>query len=150
MIKHRTIALFACGLSLIGASAFAQSLPPFGLAASETAQVNLVNTASSDTNGTAASCAGTVTFYDYTGAPIGASTKYTIGTAQIFSVKLPFPLMTASGLRTVIRAEIAGITVTTTGMAPPPLPPCSLKFSLETYDSTTGVTHMFFSGQNNY
>lgn len=150
MIKHCTIALFAWGLFLVGASAFAQSLPPFGLAASETAQINLVNTAGPDTNGTAASCTGTVTFYDGTGAPIGKPTNFTIGTAQIFSVKLPFSSLTASGSRTVIRAEIAGSAVAISVLSPPSLPPCGLTFSLETYDSSTGVTHMFFSGQKKY
>ncbi len=151
MINHGSIALFLWGLFLAGASAFAQSLPPFGLAVSETAQISLVNTAGPDANGTAASCAGTVTFYDYTGAPIGTSTKFTIGTAQIFSFKLPFSLTKASGTRAVIRAEIAGNTINTSGLLPPPSPPpCSLTFSLETYESATGVTHIFFSGQTNY
>ena len=150
MSKHKTIALFAWGLFLVGASAFAQSLPPFGLAKSETAQINLVNTAGPDTHGTAASCTGTVTFYDHTGAPKGRSTNFAIRTAQIFSVKLPFPLIDASGSRTVIRAEIAGIPVGISVLTPPSLPPCSLKFSLETYDSITGVTRMFFSGHKTY
>jgi hypothetical protein len=150
MINRSSIALFAWGLFLAGASAFAQSLPPFGLATSETAQINLVNTAGPDTNGTAPSCTGTVTFYNYTGVPIGTSTNFTIGTAQIFSVKLPFSLVTASGSRAVIRAEIAGAIVTTSVLGSVSLPPCSLKFSLETYDSTTGVTHLFFSGQERH
>lgn len=145
-----TIALPALGLFLVASSGIAQSLPPFGLAASETAQINLVNTAGSDTNGTAASCTGTVTFFDSTGALIGTSTKFTIGTAQIFSVKLPFSLTTASGSRTVVRAEIAGIPVGISVLTPPSLSPCSLTFSLETYDSITGVTHMFFSDQKKH
>lgn len=140
MIKHSTITQSAWGLFLVGASGFAQSLPPVGLAASETAQINLVNTAGPDTN-------GTVTFYDYTGAQIGTSTNFTIGTAQIFSVKLPFSLTKASGARTVVRPEIAGGIVNGSGLTPPSLPPCSLTFSLETYDSVTGVTHIFSSGQ---
>jgi hypothetical protein len=150
MIKPSTIALFAWGLFLAGASAFAQSLPPFGLAASETAQINLVNTAGPDATGKAASCTGTVTFYDQAGAPIGASTNFAIGSAQIFSVKLPFSSMTAPGLRTVIRAEIAGTPAVIAGFTPPSLTPCSLTFSLEIYDNVTGVTHMFFSGQEKY
>ncbi len=115
------------------------TFPPVGLASSETAQVNLVNLASNPSNSAAAaSCAGSVTFLDATGAAIGKPTTFTVASGQIVSVKLPFSTTAASG-RTEFRASIA-LNVGQGAAA------CDLQSSLETYDSGTGVTHVFLSG----
>jgi hypothetical protein len=113
---------------------------PIGLASSETAQVNLVNLASNPTSGNAASCTGSVSFLSGTGSVIGSATPFTVTSGQIFSVKLPYANTAASG-RTVVRA-----TVTQTFATGSSTTPCELATSLETYDSTTGVTHVFVAG----
>jgi hypothetical protein len=111
-------------------------LPPIGLGATETAGVNLLNTAP------AASCGGSVAFYDGAGTMIGASSNFTVATGQISSIQLP------AGSNALVRAEITLATtpgpvavLTTLSTAP-----CALLFSLDTYDSTTGATHALVSG----
>ncbi len=142
-MPHRKIV----GLLFVAASAFGQTvtpilpialtassnLPPIGLAVSETAQVNVFNAV-------AASCSGTIAFYDGKGSIIGSAASFTAGSGQIISVTLPYASTGASGSRTVVRAEIAYQTAVG-GFAP-----CSLSYSLETYDTGTGVTHAFVSG----
>jgi hypothetical protein len=129
--------------------------PPVGLASSETAQINLVNTASNAADGTAASCAGTVTFLNSSGAAIGAATPFTVASGVIQSISLPFGKSGATGTRTEIRASIsqtitaecalwacpnsAGTLTVGDGV------PCNLQVTLETYDTSTGVTHVFLA-----
>ena len=111
------------------------SFPPVGLAASETAQINVVNLAGNGTT-TAASCMGSISFVGPTGAVIGAATAFTVTSGQIFSATLPYAKIAASG-RTTVRGVVS-LTVTT-GTA---RPPCTLETSLETFDTATGATHM--------
>ena len=59
-----------------------------GLAPGETVQVNLVNLASASSSGTAASCAGSVSFYNAAGSIIGTATTFTLTSGQITSVEL--------------------------------------------------------------
>ena len=132
------------------------NLPVVGLASSETAQVNVVNLASSaqpvNSGGTApsggntASCTGAITFYDISGSTVTSSASFTIGTGQIFSATLPYSLIstsstsTSASSRTAIRAV-----VTTTGTASLSSP-CSLAANIETFDTATGVTHVHVEG----
>jgi hypothetical protein len=151
------------GILFIAVSAFGQTttpiapptftsssnLPPIGLAITETAQVNLVNTAKASSSGTAASCGGSVAFYNSKGTIIGTATSFTVGSGQIFSVTLPYASAGASGSRTVVRAVITSaetIAIAITGSPGVAIPPCSLAYSLETYDTATGVTHAYISG----
>jgi hypothetical protein len=108
-----------------------------GLASSETAQINLVNTAPNASNGTAASCAGTVTFLNPSGAAIGSATPFTVASGAIQSVSLPFGKSGATGIRTEIRATISRTITLNAGV------PCNLQITLETYDTSTGVTHVY-------
>ena len=74
----KSIALTTCFVS----SVFAQgtttttsltrtfNFPPVGIASSETAQINVTNLAPASSGGTAASCAGSVSFTNATGAAI--------------------------------------------------------------------------------
>ena len=110
--------------------------PPVGLAATETLQINVANLASNSSSGTAASCTGTVTFVNPSGATIGTVASFTVTSGQTSSVSLPFA-KTGASARTEIRS-IVGYTVTSDV-------PCSLASSLETYDTSTGVTHLFLS-----
>ena len=126
------------------------SLPPVGLASTETAQVNLVNTVPTPSSDLAPSCASSVAFYAAGGSLIGAATGFTVGSGQIFSVKLPYDLADASGGRTFVRAEIV-LTVQTVSISQAPSQPstqppaCILVSSLEMFDIATGVTHAFVS-----
>jgi hypothetical protein len=159
MTSRRSAAAFGAGVFFITVSAFGQppiltspyatplfQLPPIGLAGSETAQVNLINTATTATPSTGAvepSCTGTITFYNASGSIIGSATSFTAGSGQIVSVSLPYASTGASGSRIVIRV---GIVLLATATGPQPPPPCALASSLETYDTATGVTHLFASG----
>lgn len=115
--------------------------PPVGLASSETLQINVVNTASNSPNGTAASCTGTVSFLNASGAAIGSPTSFTVASGVIASVSLAFGKTGATGTRTEIRAAIAR--TFTPGAMSGGTAPCSLQATLETYDTSTGVTHVY-------
>ena len=131
-------------------SAFAQTTPagtvtrtfnfaPVGLAATETAQINVVNRAATSSGGTAASCTGNISFFNSGGTAIGTATPFTVSTGQISSASLPFTKVGATTTRVEIRGQIQ-LTLSTTAQTP-----CSLEYSLETYDTTTGVTHLYQS-----
>jgi len=144
--KLVTTLLWAAGPALWAQSATTsstftatQNLAPIGLAGSETAQVNAVNTAEASSSGTAASCTGSISFLNSSGTVIGSAATYTLGTNQMKSVSLPYASSGATG-RTEIRAVVTQ-TVTAGSDAP-----CRLLISLETYDSSTGVTHIHVSG----
>jgi hypothetical protein len=116
--------------------------PPLGLASSETASITVVNvaTASTATTGTTTaatpSCSGTISFANASGA-IGSPTSFTVTAQQFATATLSF----ASAGLTGDRGEILGkISLTTAAHTP-----CSLMFSLETYDSTSGATHAVLS-----
>jgi hypothetical protein len=152
-MRNRNMTPAFGGLLFMAVTAFGQTtvttnyapsptLPPVGLAATETVQVNVVNTAAAFPNGTVPSCSGTITFYNAHGSVIGTPTSFTVGSGQILSVTLPYASTGASGLRTVVRAGIATME-TIAGFG---IPPCVLGSSLETYDSATGVTHTFVAG----
>jgi hypothetical protein len=142
------MAVSAFGQIIIPAGTSAPPLPsqfpPVGLAAGETAQVNIVNTAFPSTGGTSPSCTGTITFYNASGSMIGTATSFTVGSGQIFSATLPYASTGAAGSRTVFRAQIALAPVTIASLQPPAL--CALSSSLETYDTATGVTHSLIAG----
>lgn len=116
------------------------SFPPVGIASTETIQINVLNHATASSSGTAASCTGTITFTNASGAAIGTATSFTVTSGQVFSASLPFSKAGASGTR----AEIVGsvqLTVSTSSSAP-----CALTNSLETFDTSSGVTHVFLGG----
>jgi hypothetical protein len=132
-------ALWAQSTSTSSTYTTTQNLPPIGLASTETAQINVVNVAAESSGGTAASCTGSIEFLNSSGTVIGTATTYTLGTNQLKSVSVPFSSVGASG-----RAEIRGV-ITQTGTAPSDVP-CELLVSLETYDTASGVTHVYVSG----
>jgi hypothetical protein len=114
------------------------SFPPVGLSSTETIQINVVNNASASSSGTAASCSGTISFTNSSGTIIGAATSFTVTHGQIFSASLPFSKAGAS----TTRAEIVGSVQLTLSNSTP----CALVQSLETYDTSSGVTHVFLTG----
>jgi hypothetical protein len=118
------------------------SFPPTGLGSSETAQVNVLNIAPASTsaNATAPSCTGTISFANAAGkATTGNSSpvSFTTTGSQIFSTQLTFAELGASGSRGEFVATVA-LTSTVPSKAP-----CSLVFSLETFDNSTYATHIF-------
>jgi hypothetical protein len=112
------------------------TLPPIGIGTTETAQVILTNNATSAlTEGTAPSCTGSVSFYNASGSIIGSATSFTLGAGQINSVNLPYASTAVSTPRALVRAVVSQTTT-----LPNPAP-CSLSYSLATFDTTSGVTH---------
>ena len=106
--------------------------PAVGLASTETARISAVNIAATSPNGTKASCGGSISFTDATGAAIGKPTAFTgLGTGQITSGDL-----VGSGARAEIQGSVQ-VTITLGSAATP----CSLLLTLETFDTSTGVTH---------
>ena len=114
---------------------------PVGLGASETAEVNIANTATAMATGATPSCKVTVSFLNSSGTALTASTPapssfpVTVASGQIISVTLPGASAGFSGTRGAIRA-----TVTLTRTAGENAP-CSLQASFETFDSS-GNTHV--------
>ena len=108
---------------------------PFGLGSTETARISVVNVASNSSGGTAASCTGNISFLNSTGATIGSATNFTAASGQIVSVSLPFAQSGGSGVRTEMRGEISQTFTRDV--------PCSLQYSLETFDTGTGATHIY-------
>jgi hypothetical protein len=132
-------------LCLVGTAAFAQTtitrqteFPPVGLAATETAQINVINTAS-NSQSTPASCSGTFAFANTSGATIGTAANFTVTSGQIASFALPFLKTGAIGTRTEL---IGKVTLTRASNS---AAPCSLVISYETYDTSSGVTHVYLS-----
>jgi len=115
------------------------SFPPVGLASSETAQVNVANiaTASTAANAVAPSCTGAVTFVNAGGKAIGSPVSFTTTGSQVFSTQLTFAQLAVMGARGEFVASVQ-----VTGSFPPKAP-CSLVFSLETFDDSTGTTHVY-------
>ena len=70
----------------------------------------MANLAANSTSGTAASCAGSITFNNATGNAIGTSTSFTVTAGQIFSASLPFAKISSS----TTRAEVIGVNALTT------------------------------------
>lgn len=115
------------------------SFPLVGLASTETIGVNLVNLASTSTGGTAASCVGTVAFVNPTGATIGTATSFTLASSAVTAATLAFSSSGLTAPRGLVRAVVTS--TFTSGI------PCQLSISLNTYDTSSGVTHVFLTGQ---
>jgi hypothetical protein len=110
--------------------------PPVGVASDETIQVNVVNISPASSSGTAASCTGSITFTNAAGAVIGKAVPFTVTGSQLFSTSLPFGGLGATGTRAEVVASVQQT------LTIPATAPCSLVFSLETYSTSNGETHM--------
>ncbi len=131
----------ACAFGQIGTSVTREyNFPPVGLASSETAQVNVLNSVSTITTAGAAapSCSGTITFANASGKAVGNPVSFATSGSQIFSTQLTFNQLGAAGTRGEFVASIQ-----LTGRLLPLTTSCALVFSLETYDDATGVTHVY-------
>jgi hypothetical protein len=146
MIFRRFVTTLAAA-SLAAAAAMAQTgttvtrslnSPLVGFASSETAQINVVNLASASSGGTAASCTGTIAFYNSSGTAVQTATPFTVTSGQVFSANLAFAKVGATGVRAIIRGVVTLTQTLGSGV------PCALQAAMETYDTTTGVTHQHF------
>jgi hypothetical protein len=117
------------------------SLAPIGLGAAETLEVNVANVASNSSSGTAASCTGSVTFFNTSGTAIGAAHTFTVTSGQTSAIQLPFSSSGGTGTRTTVRAVVSVTIPTTT-----PRPPCTLDVSLAIFETNTGTTAAVISG----
>ncbi len=123
--------------------------PPVGLGSGETASITVVNTAAASSATTSPttgaqpsptpSCTGTISFSNANGA-IGAPTSFTVGAEGFHTVNLPFASAGLNGNRGEILGKVS--------LAAPGMAPCSLQFSLETYDSATFATHVVLTNAN--
>lgn len=115
------------------------SFAPLGLASTETAQVNVVNNAKQGTSASSPApvCTGTITFTNASGATAGKAVSFTTTGSEIFSTQLSFAALATSGTRAEFVATVES------NSALPPTAPCSLVFSLETFDTQSGVTHVY-------
>jgi len=121
------------------------SFPPIGLGGTEAAEVIVANQATNATNGTAASCTGTVSFTNGSGAAIsGASSPFTLTAGAISSVHITGTTAGASGASRVYIIPAVQQTISTGGTRAP----CSLVMTLEIYDATTGATHAVITTQS--
>jgi len=145
---HRSLCISAAAMGMLIVPAFAGSsttptnppqhtvtrtyyFPAVGVASSETLRISAVNIAGSTPKGTKASCSGSMSFTDATGAPTGKTTTFTnLGTGQIASGDLA-----GSGPRAEVQGSVQ-VTITLGSSAP-----CSLLLTLESFDTATGVTH---------
>jgi len=148
-MKIETVILFlfvsaACGFgqtTLATPANRAYTFPPVGLASTETAQINVVTTAAASTGSTgstAASCSGTITFTDAAGKAIGSPVSFTTTGTEIYSKQLTFTQLGASGTRGEFVASIALNSSATAAQGF-----CAFNYSLETFDTTTGATHVY-------
>jgi hypothetical protein len=120
------------------------AFPPVGLANSETAQVNLVNIAPASTTAgaTAPACTGTVTFANASGKTIGTPASFTTTGSQVTSMQLTFSQLDPSGTRGEFLASVQLTTAFSQAAR------CELVFSLETFDSSSGVTHVYLGNSS--
>jgi hypothetical protein len=127
-------------------TSLSSSLSPVGIGTTETVQVILSNTATGSLNATATSkeaapsCAGSVSFYDASGTIIGTATSFTLTSGQIAAVSLPYASTASASVRELIRAVVS------LNFTFPAVAPCSLSYSLATFDTATGVTHAIITG----
>jgi hypothetical protein len=134
----------AWGQTSIGATITRDyNFPPVGLASTETAQVNVVNIATATSTATsttaaAPACAGTITFTNASGKTIGTATSFTTTGSQILSTTLTFSQLAVTGTRGEF---LASVQLTNSSIVAHT--PCSLEVSLETFDTTTGATHVY-------
>jgi hypothetical protein len=117
------------------------TFPLVGLASNENIEVNLINLAANPSNGNAASCTGSVTFATASqGTVIGGASDFTLAAGAVASISpsAASNVITAGANRVLLKVVVTS--TLTSGV------PCSLSFTLNTFDSSTGATHVFLVG----
>jgi len=118
--------VLALSAAVYAATTYTQSrpFPPVTVAAGETAQINVANVASASAGGTAASCTGTITFYNSSGGVIGAATSFTVVSNASSSYSIT----------SVTREVVLGVVTLTESSSS--AAPCALESSLEISSGT--------------
>jgi hypothetical protein len=112
-----------------------------GLGSAETAQIAVVNLANAPSSGPAASCTGSIAFFNAAGTAIGTATTFTLGTGQVASARLPFTSAGAPSRRVLIRGAVTIVRTAGSGV------PCTPAATLDTFDSSTGATTHRYAGE---
>jgi hypothetical protein len=108
---------------------------------SESIEVNLINLANNPTNGNPASCTGSVAFSTVSsGTVIGGTTDFTLAAGAVTSIT---PTVGDNIATTPPNRVLLKVVVTNTNTSGVP---CSLAYTLNTFDSATGATHVFLVG----
>ena len=156
MIRCRPIFASAINILMASIAVFAQSstntivFPPVTLSPAETASLNIMS-ASADFPGwdVVGTCQAVVSFYRADGSIIGTPTTFTLGgSRQVSSAQLPYASAGLNASPAVVSTQITLTESPVSGSSlTPPLTACTLAFSLETFDSATGVTHLVIPAQ---
>jgi hypothetical protein len=143
--------IFGAAMAAYGQTPLTIYLPPVNLGATETAEIAISSSAAAYSGyAFVTGCSASVTFHGPDGAAIGMASDSTVAdTRQIFSADLPFASTGAKGSDITISAEIA-LTPNSGAFSvlAPPIPLCAVNYSLETYDTETGVSHALVTGQS--
>ena len=115
------------------------NFPPVGVASTQTVQINVVNLAPISAMGSAVSCTGSISFVNSSGAAIGTASSFTLAPGQITSVTLPYTSTGGTGSRVEIRGVVQLTESKPMGF------PCATQASLETFDTSSGVTAVWMS-----
>ena len=146
MLFSRFVAAAIAVISL-AAAAIAQSSATVtrtflvGLGSTETAQIAVVNLANAPSSGPAASCTGSIVFFNAAGSAIGTATTFALGTGQVASARLPFASAGGSGVRTLIRGVVTFTRTAGSGVSYTPAA------TLDTFDNSNGVTNHRYYGE---
>jgi hypothetical protein len=112
-----------------------------GLGTPETAEILVVNLANSSSSGPAASCIGSIAFFNAAGTAIGTATAFTLATGQVASARLPFASAGVSGVRVLIRGVVTVTRTAGSGVS------CTPAATLDTFGSSNGVTNHRYAGE---
>jgi hypothetical protein len=112
-----------------------------GLGSTETAQIAVVNLANAPSSGPAASCTGSIAYFNAAGTAIGTAATFILGTGQVASARLPFASAGAAGVRALIRGVVTVTRTAGSGVS------CTPAATLDTFDSSTGVTNHRYAGE---
>ena len=116
---------------------------PVGVGSTETLQVTVLNNATNilplaSLIATPGPCAGSVSLFDASGKQIGSAASFSVAAGDMQSLKFGFGQLATSGSRVELRGTIS-ITPSTPAF-------CPLSYAVETFDTSSGSTHLYFNG----
>jgi len=135
------IAVFSLAAAMAQSGATVTRTFLVGLGSTETAQIAVVNLANASSSGPAASCTGSIAFFNAAGTAIGTVTTFTLGTGQVASARLPFASAGGSGVRALIRGVVTVTRTAGSGVS------CTPAATLDTFDNSNGVTNHRYAGE---
>lgn len=116
---------------------------PVGVGSTETLQVTVLNNASNllplaSLIATPGPCTGSVSLFDASGKQIGSASSFSVAPGEMQSLKFGFGQLASSGSGVELRGVIS-ITPSTPSF-------CPLSYAVETFDTSSGSTHLYFNG----